>query len=267
MRFKSFLQFIGLSIVFFACQEHEKADLILTNGNVYTVNELQPKAEAVAMKGDKIVFVGSSDEVEKWKGKNSQIIDLNGKAVIPGLIEGHGHFMGIGSAKLNLDLNGITSYQAMVDMVAQAVKDASPGEWISGRGWHQSKWDSLPSNSVNGFPLHDQLSEVSPDNPVFLGHASGHAAFANAKAMEIAGVGPLAKESLTEEEVEGGEVMRDALGNPTGMFNETAQRLIGQHVPESTEESINRAFDLATEECLKFGITSFHDAGVGDQNY
>src|SRR5690606_6645585 len=117
----------------------------------------------------------------------TEIIDLQGRTLTPGLIEGHGHIMGIGYNEMNLDLMEVENYDELIDMVREAVEKAEPGEWIVGRGWHQSKWEPQPEVQVKGFQPHDKFSEVSPDNPVYLSHASGHAAFANAKAMEIAG--------------------------------------------------------------------------------
>ncbi|GGD86639.1 amidohydrolase [Maribacter cobaltidurans] len=221
--------------------------------------------EAVAVKENKILFVGSLADAEKYKGDITKVIDLKGRTMAPGLIEGHGHFMGLGYNELNLDLMNTKSYQEIVDAVAEQVKKVAPGEWITGRGWHQSKWEEMPSDTVNGFQTHDLLSEVSPDNPVYLRHASGHAGFANAKAMEIAGVLELSKDGVDKLEVEGGEVMRDGLGRPTGIFNERAMSLITQHIPETTPEKNIQAFKLAIKACHENGITGFHDAGIGKE--
>ena len=244
----------------------ESATIIIHGGNIYTVDESQPTVEAVAIKDNKILFAGSFDEAESYKGDQTETIDLKGKTMTPGLIEGHGHFMGLGYNELNLDLMNTTSYQQIVDAVAERVKTAKPGEWITGRGWHQSKWDSMPSNAVKGFQTHHKLSEVSPDNPVYLRHASGHAGFGNAKAMEVAGLINLAGEGITSYEIEGGEVFVDASGRPTGVFNERAQGLITKHIPKTTPESDIQAFNLAVEACYKNGITGFHDAGIGRDN-
>ena len=241
----------------------ENATMIIHGGTIYTVDESQPNVEAVAIKDNKILFAGNFDEAESYKGDQTEMIDLEGKTMTPGLIEGHGHFMGLGYNELNLDLMNTTSYQQIVDAVAERVKTAKPGEWITGRGWHQSKWDSMPSNAVKGFQTHHKLSEVSPDNPVYLRHASGHAGFGNAKAMEVAGLINLAGEGITSYEIEGGEVFVDASGRPTGVFNERAQGLITKHIPETTPESDLQAFNLAVEACYKNGITGFHDAGIG----
>lgn len=241
----------------------ESATMIIHGGNIYTVDDSQPTVEAVAVKDNKILFAGSFNEAESFKSDQTEMIDLKGKTMTPGLIEGHGHFMGLGYNELNLDLMNTTSYQQIVDAVAERVKTAKPGEWITGRGWHQSKWDSMPSNAVKGFQTHHKLSEVSPDNPVYLRHASGHAGFGNAKAMEVAGLINLAGEGITSYEIEGGEVFVDASGRPTGVFNERAQGLITKHIPETTPESDLQAFNLAVEACYKNGITGFHDAGIG----
>lgn len=250
-----------------ACEQEQKevATLIIHGGTIYTVDSTQTTVEAVATKDDKILFAGSLMEAEKFKSELTKIIDLKGKTMTPGLIEGHGHFMGLGYNELNLDLMNTTSYQEIVDAVAESVKKAKPGEWILGRGWHQSKWTEIPEETVNGFQTHDLLSSVSPDNPVYLRHASGHAGFANAKAMEIAGLQVMAKEGINELEVAGGEVMRNDLGQPTGIFNERAMSLITKHIPETTPEKDAKAFELAVAACHRNGITGFHDAGIGQE--
>jgi len=253
-----------LTLIFSSCSENkEPATMIIHGGTIYTVDDSQAMVEAVAVKDNTILFAGSLEEAESFKNDHTQVLDLEGKTMTPGLIEGHGHFMGLGYNELRLDLMNTKSYQEIIDAVAERVKTAAPGEWILGRGWHQSKWDSLPKDMVKGFQTHHRLSEVSPDNPVYLGHASGHAGFANAKAMEIAGLLTLYKEGIKAYEIEGGEVFVDELGRPTGVFNERAQTLIGKHIPETTPESDIQAFNLAVEACHKNGITGFHDAGIG----
>jgi hypothetical protein len=255
-----------LSFLFFtACSgpKKEAATLLIYGGNIYTVDSVQTIVEAVVTKDSIILFAGNLEEAEKYKNEQTQVIDLEGKTMTPGLIEGHGHFMGLGYNELELDLINTTSYQEIVDAVAEKVKTIAPGEWILGRGWHQSKWEALPADAVNGFQTHDLLSAVTPNNPVYLSHASGHAGFANAKAMEIAGIEILPKDGIDKLQVEGGEVMRDELGRPTGIFNERAQRLIYQHIPQDSPEKKAQAFDLAVKACHRNGITSFHDAGIG----
>ncbi|NKI26396.1 amidohydrolase [Arenibacter sp. 6A1] len=267
MRLRNFL-YSGVAMAFLflsACQspKNESATMLIYGGTIYTVDTNQPLIEAVAIKDNIILFAGSLAEAEKFKTDQTQLINLEGKTMTPGLIEGHGHFMGLGYNELNLDLMHTTSYQEIVAAVAEKVKTAAPGEWITGRGWHQNKWKEMPADMVNGFQTHDMLSAVSPDNPVYLRHASGHAGFANAKAMEIAGVTVMSKEGINKFEVEGGEVMRDAMGRPTGIFNERAEYLITKHIPESTPEKDIKAFELAVAACHRNGITGFHDAGIG----
>tara|TARA_R110002051_G_scaffold91370_1_gene160657 strand:- start:1206 stop:2933 length:1728 start_codon:yes stop_codon:yes gene_type:complete len=254
-------------LLFTACSSPKKetGTLLIYGGPIYTVDSLQTIVEAVVTKDSIILFAGNLEEAEKYKNEHTQVIDLEGKTMTPGLIEGHGHFMGLGYAEMEIDLLHTTSYQEIADIIAEAVKNTEPGEWILGGGWHQSKWEALPADAVNGFQTHDLLSSVSPDNPVYLFHASGHAGLANAKAMEIAGVHTLSKEGIDKFNIEGGEVIRDKIGRPTGIFNERAQGLIYQHIPEDSPEKIAKAFDLAVAACHKNGITSFHDAGIGKE--
>jgi len=258
LKFFAFL-FLPAITSFLCCSLSPKADLIIYNGKIYTMDANQPIAEMVAIKGGKIIHVGSSDELDRWRGSQTKIINLEGKTMTPGLIESHGHIMGMGYAKMKLDLSQVKKYQELVKIVEAAVKKARPGEWILGRGWHQSKWNPSPSLMVRGFQTHHLLSQVSPDNPVYLTHASGHAGFANAKAMEIAGI---SRSTLFQGD---GEIIKDEQGNPTGIFIEEATSLITQHIPESTPEKDRQALELAIQECFKNGITTFRDAGAGEK--
>ena len=254
--------FLLLSLLFSCEPEQKEASLVILNANAYTVNPDMPKAQSIAVMGDTIAYVGEANDAEMFIGENTSVIDLQGKTLTPGLIEGHAHFIGVGVNKMNLDMLQVKSYEEMLEMVAEAAKNTRPGVWITGRGWHQDKWDSLPPTMVKGFPTHVGLSEVAPDNPVYLKHASGHAALANAKAMEIAGVMNINQEGPEVREVAGGEVFRDELGNPTGIFNENAMGLVTEHIPTRTLEGNIRAAELAMQECLENGITSFQDAGI-----
>jgi predicted amidohydrolase YtcJ len=251
-----------LCLLLSCTKKNVPADLIIQGGKIYTVNANQPMVEAVAIKGNKIVYAGTSQEIAQWKGEHTKTLDLQGKTMTPGFIEGHGHIMGLGYSEMELDLMGVKSYDEMVERVREAVASAQPGQWILGRGWHQDRWDVKPKKMVKGFQTHEQLSAVSPNNPVFLRHASGHAGFANAKAMQLAGVNQLSVEALRRNSEEGGEIIRDELGNPTGLFNERAQQLIAEHIPENTLETDTHALELAIKACLRNGITSFHDAGA-----
>lgn len=249
-------------LVLQACNSGEKADSIFYNGTIYTVDDSNPQVEAVAVKNGMIMATGSKAEIMKLQGDDTEMVDLQGQTMTPGFIESHAHMMGVGYNKLELDLMYVKTYDELVEKVAEAVEKAQPGDWITGRGWHQDKWIEKPDHMVKGFQTHDKLSEVSPNNPVWLRHASGHAAFANAKAMELAGVNNLSIESL-QGEVEGGEIIKDELGNPTGVFTERAASIVGKLVPAETEERAEQALQMAIDECLRLGITSFHDAGSG----
>ncbi len=240
------------------------ADLVLRNGVVATVAEAQPEAQAVAIRGPWIVAVGSDDDVEAWIGPKTEVLDLAGRRAIPGFVEGHGHFLSLGHAKTILDLTKAQAWNEIVAMVAEAAERAEPGEWIAGRGWHQEKWERPPSPAVEGNPVHHSLSAASPENPVLLGHASGHAAFANAKAMQLAGL------TRDSENPAGGELVRDSSGELTGLLRETAQRLVAgalSHALETrnkqeVEAETRRFVELAGKDALSKGVTSFHDAGT-----
>ena len=256
MKYKLILPLILLLI---GC-ETEKADMIIHNGTIYTMNDLMPTTESVAIRNGKIIALGKYRDLDDLITPRTKIINLNGAMMTPGLIEGHGHFYGLGLAKMQLDLSAAESYAELVSMVSDAIDSSNPGEWILGRGWHQSKWSDNADSFIKGFQTHDSLSKISPNNPVWLKHASGHAGFANQKAMDIAGV------SSETEFGFGGEIIKDLSGNPTGVFNERAQGLISKHVDTNLgKDSDIRAIELAVKTCLEHGITSFHDAGTGSK--
>ncbi|MEM8938374.1 MAG: amidohydrolase family protein [Bacteroidota bacterium] len=232
------------------------ANVVFYNGPIYTMDKDQPTVEAVAISADTFLYVGSKKGVESFIGPYTKEIDLEGKTVIPGLIEGHAHIMGVGYNLLNVDLREAKSYKEMVDMVAERASNMPKGTWITGRGWHQDKWVEQPE-MINGFPTHDLLSKAVPDHPVYLKHASGHAALSNRKAMDLAGI------NKNPTQPDGGEIFMSLDGMPTGLFNETAQRLITKVIPEATKESDGEALKLALNQCFKYGITGFHQAGSG----
>ncbi len=244
-------------------QETESADLIFKNGVIYTVDPARPWAEAIAIKGDRILRVGSNEDIEALRSDKTQVTDLGGQFAMPGFIEGHGHFSGLGQSLLNLNFMKAKSWDEIVQMVAEKVKTAKPGEWIIGRGWHQEKWSEPLAQNVLGYPYHDALSAVSPNNPVMLSHASGHSLFANAKAMEIAGV------TAETPSPSGGEIVRDSRGKAIGVFEERAmgvirsayQEYVSTLSPEDRKAEWFKGIEAAEAECLKKGITSFQDAG------
>ncbi|MBO70055.1 MAG: amidohydrolase [Candidatus Marinimicrobia bacterium] len=246
-----------IALFIFGCED-QKADMIIHNGVIYTMNDLNPITEAVAVGDGKIIALGKYRDLDPLINAKTKIINLSGAMMTPGIIEGHGHFYGLGLAKMQLDLSKTESYQDLIDMVSDAVRNSNPGEWILGRGWHQSKWSDNKDDFVKGFQTHDRLSEVSPKNPVWLKHASGHAGFANQNAMDIANV------NRETEFGFGGEIIKDLSKEPTGVFNERAQGLISSHIDNNlSEDSDIRAIELAVKTSLENGITSFHDAGTG----
>ena len=249
---------ISFLFLFFISCESQKADMIIHNGMIYTMNDLNPTAEAVAVSSGKIIALGKYTDLDPLITPRTKIINLRGATMTPGIIEGHGHFYGLGLAKMQLDLSKTESYQDLIDMVSDAVENSKPGEWILGRGWHQSKWNDDKNDFVKGFQTHERLSEISPNNPVWLKHASGHAGFANQKAMDIAGVNKETEFGF------GGEIIKDLSRKPTGVFNERAQGLISEKVENNLgEDSDLRAIELAVKASLENGVTSFHDAGIG----
>jgi predicted amidohydrolase YtcJ len=237
------------------------ADLVLRGGRIVTLDDGAPEVQALAARDGKIVAVGSNADIAGYVGSSTQVIELNGRFAMPGFIEGHAHFAGIGENKLGLDLIETRSWDQIVQMVSRAVEAAKPGQWIIGRGWHQEKWTSPPEPAVEGFPIHQSLDNVSPNNPVMLTHASGHASFINRRAMELSGI------TRSTRNPSGGEILKDSKGNPTGLLRETASSLVrrGAGEPpatlEETERRARHALELADQEVVSKGITSFQDAG------
>jgi predicted amidohydrolase YtcJ len=244
--------------------DRQAADLVLRGGRIVTVDERMPESEAIAVREGFIVALGSDQQIAAHVGPGTRIIELDGRLAIPGFIEGHGHFLSLGDSKTILDLTTARNWEEIVAMVASAAKESRPGDWIRGRGWHQEKWDRVPLTSVDGSPVHASLSAVSPDNPVILEHASGHAVLVNARALELAGLG------RDSESPPGGQLVRDSSGELTGLLRETAERPVSEALavamaersPEEVEASRRRMVDLAGREALSKGVTSFHDAGV-----
>lgn len=240
------------------------ADLVLRGGVVATVDPAIGNVEAIAVNGYQITAVGSNDEISAYIGTGTEVIELNGRFAMPGFIEGHGHYMGLGRSKQILDLRNVANWGQIVSMVSGAVDKAQPGEWIFGRGWHQDKWDSVPDDAVDGVPRNDSLNAVSPNNPVSLGHASGHAGFFNNAALAAADI-----DDDTPDPA-GGTIVRTPDGRATGLMRETAQRLLneaigvyqGRLTPEEMEQVDRERVMLAADEALRHGITSFQDAGT-----
>jgi len=244
--------------------DHPIADLVLTNGNIVTVDGNAPSAEAIAVTGDRIDAVGSAEEIAAYIGDETEIIDLRGQTAIPGFIEGHGHYTSFGGSLMILDFRYARNFAEIVSMVAEAATDTPPGEWIIGRGWHQDKWEIKEDVLVEGLPLHDSLSAATPDHPAMLIHTSGHGVFVNQRAMTLVEMGD---DTIAPE---GGEIVRDENGKATGMMRESAQDVFrqafsghqGRRPAGVAEDEMRRMVMLAGEEALRHGITSFQDLGT-----
>lgn len=266
-----FALLIGCVATLIACGQapdpepaHPVADLVLTNGNVVTVDEQNPAAEAIAAIGDRIVAVGSSADIAAYIGSATEVIDLDGQTAMPGFIEGHGHYTSFGGSLMMLDFRYSKSFSEIVSQVAAVAKETPRGEWIIGRGWHQDKWQTKEDVLVEGLPVHERLSAATPDHPAMLIHTSGHAVFVNQKAMTLVELGD---DTVAPA---GGEIVRDQNGHATGMMRESAQDVFrqafsghqGRRPAGVAEDEIRRMVLLAGEASLRHGITSFQDLGT-----
>jgi len=239
------------------------ADLVIFNANIYAVDTTYQQATAIAIKDGLIIKIGTETDIEKLSDENTEKINADGKFVMPGFIEGHGHYSGLGYSLININFLQSRSWEDIVASVAKRAKELKPGEWIIGRGWHQEKWDSIPKQNMYNYPFHYSLSEVSPDNPVLLYHASGHSLYANNMAMQLAGI---TKETANPV---GGEIVRNSDGEAIGVFEERAMGVL-KNKYEEYKASLDQiqldsiwysAIQLAEKECISKGITSFQDAG------
>lgn len=262
MQIKIFLCAITLLSVW-GCQSDEMADLVIYNANIYAVDTTYQEATSIAIKDGLILKIGSESDIEKLSDENTERINADGKFVMPGFIEGHGHYSGLGYSLINLNFLQSKSWEDIVDAVAKRATEVKPGQWIIGRGWHQEKWDSIPKQNMYNYPFHYTLSDVSPDNPVLLYHASGHSVYANKKAMDLAGI---TKETSNPV---GGEIVRNSDGDAIGVFEERAMGVFKNKYQEylasldkgQLDSIWYSAIQLAEKECISKGITSFQDAG------
>jgi predicted amidohydrolase YtcJ len=230
------------------------ADLVLRGGVVHTMDAKRPRVEALAVRDRRIQATGTNAEIAALIGPGTRIVELAGRTVVPGFEDAHAHLLGVGFARLDLDLTGTVSYAEVVERVAEAARQRKPGEWIRGRGWHEGKWKEPAPDGVRGFPTHHALSAVTPANPVVLERADGHAVLANARAMTLRGI------TGRTQAPAGGELLLDASGQPTGIFVDNAQSLVA--APERSPEEEARALELAMDACLANGVTSLTDAGA-----
>jgi predicted amidohydrolase YtcJ len=240
------------------------ASLVVRGAKVITMDPDLPAATAVAVRDDKIVAVGSDESIASWVGPQTRIVECRGRAVTPGFIEGHGHLLALGDAKLKLDLSLARNWDEIVQKVAAAATEKPRGTWIIGVGWHQGKWREPPKAHVEGYPDTAELSRVVPDHPVLLSHGTGHMVLANLRAMQLAGI---TADSVAPR---GGEILKAADGRPIGAFRENAsgplyralELSLKDRAPDEVRAEQLAAFRQAIDECLRFGVTTFHDAGT-----
>ena len=233
-----------------ARQQIAPADILFKNGNVYTANDQKPTAQAVVVKGDRIIFVGTNADAEKYAGKGTKVIDLQGKTVLPGFTDAHQHLSGVGFREMTLNLEGTSSLQDLLAKLKARVDQAKSGEWVTGRGWIETHWQPPV------FPTRWDLDKVSPNNPVILGRADGHGAVANSAALKIAGV------DKTTPNPFGGEISRDKkTGEPNGMLLDAAQGFVWRRVPGTTQAEAEKAVVVAAMRDISLGWTQIQDAG------
>jgi predicted amidohydrolase YtcJ len=227
-----------------------KADLILVNGNVYTVDDAHPRASAFAVRNGRIVFVGSDREARFLAGPSTRVIDARGQTVIPGMVDAHAHLLGLGTSLRNVQLAGSKTYEEVIARVVARAKTMKPGEWILGRGWDQNLW------ADKKFPTHEALSRAVPNNPVVLSRIDGHAILANEMALKAAGI------TAATRDPEGGRIERNADRSPTGVFVDNAEDLVSRVIPAATREQTRSAIVAAIAEANKWGLIGIHDAGA-----
>ena len=231
-------------------QQQPPADLVVTNARIYTVDPSRPQAVALAVRDGRIVFVGSKRGALSLKGAATRVLDATGRTIVPGIVDAHGHLLGLGQALRTVDLVGTTSYADVVSRVVARAKQVPAGTWIIGRGWDQNDWGDTR------FPTHDALSSAVPDHPVLLERVDGHAYLANAKAMELASV------TAATKDPSGGRIERGANGAPTGVFVDNAQGLIDRVLPPPTRAETRARVLAAIDEMHRWGLTGMHDAGA-----
>jgi len=227
------------------------ADLVLLNGTVYTAEDAHPTAQGIAVRAGRIAFVGSNEEARRHVGDGTEVVDLTGHTVLPGLVDAHYHLAGVGNRELTLNLEGTRSIEAFLARVKARVDQAGPGEWVTGRGWIETHW------SPPRFPTRQDLDRIAPNNPVYLTRADGHAGVANSAALREAGV------TRDTRAPAGGEILRDARGEPNGMLIDRAQGLVSRHVPPATEERREQVIVVGAERSVRLGWTQIQDAGGG----
>jgi len=243
-----FILLLGFAAAACGAARVETADLVIRGGNIVTMDDALPSARAIAVKADRIVAVGTDEQIAPRIGAGTRIIQLGGRTVVPGMIDAHTHFPSIGARRMQIDAGGPSKEEILKKVAARAAASKA-GEWIQGRGWDQNLWPG------KAFPTKSELDAAAPNNPVFLSRVDGHAAWVNRKALEIAGI------NRTTPDPPGGRIIRDARGEPTGTLVDNAFRLVSRHIPAPTPEQKKEAIRLSISDCLAAGLTGVHEAG------
>jgi predicted amidohydrolase YtcJ len=249
LRITAVVIFISVSLNGTVLSQRNAADLLVINAHILTMNPAQPVAEALAVRAGRIVFVGSTTDARTQFAGAAQTIDAARKTVLPGIIDAHGHLMSLGESFLKLDLRGVETPEEVARRVKEKANNLPPGEWILGWGWDEGKWAA-------NYPTHQLLTTAAPTNPVFLTGLHSFAAWANKRALLIAGI------NKNTPDPENGKILRDQSGEPAGILTNRAQELIASHITPLDLESVKIALELAARECLKNGLTSVHEAKV-----
>lgn len=229
------------------------ADLVVTNGRIYTADGARPVVDAMAILRGRVVFVGDRAGARALTGPNTRTLDLQGRTVIPGMTDAHAHVAGLGQSLRSVDLVGTTSYEQVIARVAEKARTTPKGEWILGRGWDQNDWGDTR------WPTHEALSRAVPDHPVYLERVDGHAGLVNALAIQKAGI------TRATANPAGGEIIRDGAGNPAGVLVDNAQDLVGRVIPAATRAQVKEMIKAAIAEMHRWGLTGVHDAGASAQ--
>jgi predicted amidohydrolase YtcJ len=232
------------------CRAQTPADVLFLHGNVYTVNDAAPHAEAIAIKGDRIAFAGSNEEAKKYSGPATRTIDLKGKTVLPGLTDSHYHIFEVGERLTHLNLESATSRELFLAKIKEQAAAAGRDRWITGRGWIETFWNPPV------FPTREELDKVAPLNPVFLERADGHGAVANSKALEIAAINAKTPDPF------GGEILREKKsGEALGMLLDNAMDLVARKIPPPTAEENERALVSGALRTIALGWCEIQNAG------
>ena len=254
--YKKYLSFVIVLFFGFSCADSTKKT-VYYNASGYTIeSDSLLSFSTLVVDGQKVFAVGGDDLASKYLDMPSvTVFDLEGKTLLPGIIDAHGHVMGLGFQELQINLAGITSLQGTLQELKEYAEANPELEWIIGRGWNQTLWEE------NRFPTAADLDQVIPDRPVWLSRVDGHAGWANTKAIQLAQV------STDTPDPVGGKIIRDTRGRPTGVFIDAAEGYVQTVVPESTREEQTLALNAALSLLSSYGVTSVHDAGVGVETW